>query len=133
MMESDAVRRELGSLLRRWDAEELDEASVRDEAERIEFAWDGWRVLDALPAALEPADLAALAGVIVSLADMHQFLITRADIPVLVATLELIDMDRPESARDQLRSYTAQIDLNKRARELRDQPFYAPGVISLLG
>src|SRR3712207_2954573 len=123
-MDSDSVRRELRDLLRRWGAAELDEATVRDEAERIELAWDGWRVLDALPAAAEPADLDALAGVIVSLANMHQFLMTRTDIPTLVATLELIDTGRSEAARDQLRSYLHQIDSTKRAHELRDVPFY---------
>jgi hypothetical protein len=54
-METASLRLRLISLLRSWEAGEIDETQVRDTAEELERGWGGWQVLDAAPAHSEPS------------------------------------------------------------------------------
>src|SRR5215204_772256 len=98
VMETARLRQQLVELLRSWEAGAIDEAHVRDTAEELERTWVGWQVLDRLPAHEEPPDLAAMAGILTTLSDLHVQWVTRADVPAMLACLEAIDQD-PMAAR----------------------------------
>ena len=114
------TRRELESILERWQRNELDERTAHDAAERL---WE--RFGGEPPTYPENDDRSIGMEVLAQLEVLNHQLITPADIP---AFLEFLHARRGEerAAWDEWRLYWKAIDYKRRAKELAGNPYYAP-------
>jgi hypothetical protein len=126
MSDWNTQRRKVLALLEAWSTGELDEEAVRDRAELLEFEDDidqpvVMRGEEVLVDESDPRSIGIEA--LARLATMHVSLLTREDIPALVAFVRTQE-DQTAAGWAAFRAHDASIDYEERARQLSGSSFY---------